>query len=244
MGMQLFDRPRSFCTSVNIVESFVKLLAKADDLAVMRKSYRKESGKIIPIQFAQCRWPKIVRRHLPIISVVKFVTWQVMNFGSCQLSNFDTWQVSKCRIPKFDTCQVSNFRRPSPHLEKQTHILHAHRGEPAQPRQFDLQLVRQGVYCTAAPLRVARLLRDVATDKEVELQRLCVRATRRLRPRLKNGKLDVLDGKSKIIRQFVMRHIRIKNGDLCFVVITHAHLRFLKSRQSPCRARRSRPSPR
>ena len=66
----------------------------------------------------------------------------------------------------------------------------------------------------------------------------------RLRPRLKNGKFDVFDRQRKIIRQFAMRCIRIKNGDLCFVSISHVHLRFPQSRRCPCHVRRSRPSPR
>ena len=173
----------------------------------MGKSDGKESGNIILVQFAQWQWANFGRRHLPIL-LIQFATWQVAIFGSWQLpnsvrwqrTNFDTWQVSKCRISKFDTCQVSNFRRLSPRLEKKTHILYTHRREPPQPRQLDLQLVRQGVYRAGPPLGLARLLRNIPAHKEIEFQRFGIGKPRGLGPRLKDRELDVLDRRREITR--------------------------------------------
>ena len=108
------------------------------------------------------------------MALAEFRQLATVDFGRCQIRYLSSNEIRhltsvECNSSKSNTCQVLNLSTRRPCLKKQAHVSNTHCREPAQPRQFNMQLVRERVNCAASPFGIACLLRNVASDKDVPL---------------------------------------------------------------------------
>ena len=153
------------CALMDIEEAFGEGLGAGQDEAMVREADREE-GFPIPI------------RTIRQLQLPNSCHGNCNQFGSCI-----------CRIGTHALIEI-----PAPLLKKGPHVLEVALREPAEPRQLTLKLPANNLERARPPCPAARIGRDVAANRVIELKLLRVGALGCGVLCLQNGGLDGLDG--------------------------------------------------